>query len=647
MVHKYSFGNPFDTGAVIIQVHTAHDPLPPYLDMSSDCLTITAALDADDIIYGLGENMGGINKRGKIYVSNCTDDPNHTEDRKSLYAAHNFFIKDGVSKWGMFVDYPATVTFDIGFTDKDVLTVSVEEADYNLYIIEGEDVPSIIKEFRTIIGKSYIPPFWAFGYQQSRWGYKSKDDIREIVRAYRDNKLPLDAVYMDIDYMERFKDFTINEETFPDFADFVHEMQSDNIHLVPIMDAGVKIESGYPVYEEGVKNNYFCKDEDGNDFVVGVWPGRVHMPDFLNPESRKWFGSKYKFLLDFGIDGFWNDMNEPALFYSEKRLNGFLGKMDEYKEHEFDMWKLWEFQGTVNSFANNPEDYKSFYHNVGGQQIRHDRVHNLYGFNMTRAAAEAFKELAPDRDILLFSRSSYIGMHRYGGMWTGDNASWWSHIELLMHMLPGLNMCGFMYVGGDTGGFGCDVSEDLMMRFLELSIFTPLLRNHSALGTREQELFRFKDIDSFRGILQVRYGLIPYLYNEFVKAVCDNKLFFTPLGIAFPNDKTARHIEDQLMVGENIMIAPVYKQNAIGRYVYLPEDMTMVRFRSLADRDVSKLSKGHHYIDLALNEVAVFTRSGRVLPVGCEAQNITEVSRDNFTYYGDGEPQIYNFYGNL
>lgn len=633
MIKKYRFGKPINTEATVMELPDNIHDFPDNINLSQDKTQLSFTLKADDVVYGLGENMGGINKRGRKYISNCTDDPNQTESRHSLYAAHNFILVDGTTRFGLFVDYPSIVTFDIGFTDKDELTITIDDANYDLYIVEGNDDLSIIKEFRALIGESYIPPKWAFGYGQSRWGYASEDDIRDVVDNYRKNHLPIDSVYMDIDYMERYKDFTLNASTFPDFSDFVYEMKSQNIHLVPIIDAGVKIESGYDVYEEGVKNNFFCKDENGEDFTVAVWPGRCHMPDFLNPEARNWFGSKYERLINCGIDGFWNDMNEPALFYSEKNLKKTFAKIAEYADKDLTLSELWEMQGTVNSLANNEEDYKSFYHNVNGEKIRHDKVHNLYGYNMTRAASDAFKEICPDKKILMFSRSSYIGMHRYAGIWTGDNASWWSHVELLMHQLPGLNMCGFMYCGADTGGFGYDTNEELLMRFLELSIFTPLLRNHAALGTRDQEIYRFKDIDGFRNILQLRYGLIPYLYDEYEKAVNNNTLLFTPLGIAFPDNKIARHVEDQLMVGESIMIAPVYKPNQTGRYVYLPEDMTLVRFRSLSDYDVVAYKEGHHYVDAAVDEVLIFIRKDHQLYVGKAAENITEVSTSDFTIF--------------
>lgn len=645
MITKYTFGSPFRTEAVIADIPACTQALPETVGISKDSRTLTINLAPDDIVYGLGENIGGINKRGRKYISNCTDDPNQTESRHSLYAAHNFAVIDGENIcMGLFIDYPSIVTFDIAFTDKDVMTIEVDEADYDLYIIEGKSPLEIIGEFRKIIGESYIAPKWAFGYIQSRWGYMNEEDVREVVSGHRDNHLPLDGICMDIDYMTRYEDFTINEERFPDFADFVAEMKRDNIHLIPIIDAGVKIEDGYEIYEEGVKNNYFCKDADGNDFVAAVWPGRVHMPDFLNPEARKWFGEHYACLTDIGIDGFWNDMNEPALFYSDKSLKAVFEKLHEYYGKDIDLQDLWDFQGMVTSLANNPEDYRSFYHNVDGKMVRHDKVHNLYGYNMTRSASEAFDKIAPGRRILMFSRSSYIGMHRYGGIWTGDNASWWSHIELIMHQLPALNMCGFLYCGADTGGFGADATEELLMRFIEMSMFTPLMRNHAALGTRLQEIYQFKDIDSFRNLLNLRYSLIPYLYSEYIKAVKNGTLLFTPIGMIYRKDREARLVEDQLFVGESIMIAPVYKENARGRYVYLPEDMLMLRFRSPIDYDEEMMSAGHHYVSVDVNEVLIWVRKNHALILGKGAESTADISHDNFNVIKCGDVSSYIYF---
>ena len=503
MIRKFIYGTPFNTEAVTTEIPCS-DGVPAYGTVSTsgspdsgDGFSFTYTMDKDDIVYGLGETNRGINKRGWLYTSDCTDDPNHTEDKHSLYGAHNFVIISGKETFGLFFDYPGKLTFDIGYTRQDTMRVSCENADLALYVIEGESAYDIVKQFRKIIGRSYIPPKFAFGFGQSRWGYKTKDDFRAVAENYRENHLPLDMIYMDIDYMEAYKDFTLNKD-FDDFPAFVRELKDQHVRLVPIIDAGVKVEDGYDVYEEGVKNRYFCQREDGSDFVAAVWPGDTHFPDVLNPEARRWFGDKYRFLTDQGIEGFWNDMNEPAIFHSAEGLAEakemaakFAGSgaanWDGSLKSEDDAVSVGQLGDKLRSLSNSPEDYARFYHNVNGKRIRHDKVHNLFGFNMTRAAGEAFDRIDPDKRFLMFSRSSYIGMHRYGGIWTGDNMAWWSHILLCLKMMPSLNMCGFLYTGCDLGGFGADTTRDLLLRFLGLGIFTPLIRNHAAVGTREQE----------------------------------------------------------------------------------------------------------------------------------------------------------------
>lgn len=254
-------------------------------------------------------------------------------------------------------------------------------------MIDGENAYDIVRQFRGIIGQSYIPPKFAFGFGQSRWGYKTPEDFYKVAEEHRKHHVPLDMIYMDIDYMDHYKDFTINEEVFPDFGAFVKEMKAKGIHLIPIIDAGVKIEEGYEIYEEGTANNYFCKQSDGSNFEAAVWPGMTHFPDFLNPDARKWFGDKYKILLDYGIDGFWNDMNEPAIFYSkdgETRLKSLLSAMVS-GESQIPLMAVGYIGQAV---KNSAEDYASFYHNVNGSIICHSKVHNLYGFHMTKAAVK-------------------------------------------------------------------------------------------------------------------------------------------------------------------------------------------------------------------------------------------------------------------
>lgn len=645
MIRRYVYGNVLETEAVLEKPEKEQGQLP-YFTVNEQEMSFSYPMDAEDRVYGLGENVRGINKRGWIYESKCSDEPEHKEDRRSLYGAHNFLVLDGKEQFGIFVDYPGILTFDVGYTKHNELKITASDWNLDVYLITGTDVKDIVKQFRHMVGRSYIAPLWAFGYGQSRWSYMNEDEVREVVKRHRELGIPLDSVYLDIDYMERYKDFTLNDETFPEFAKFNEEMKEQNIHLVPIIDAGVKQEEGYDVYEEGLEKGYFCTQEDGSPFVAAVWPGKALFPDMLNKEARDWFGNQYKFLLDQGVEGFWNDMNEPAIFYTEDRLKDVLEKLGTFKGQNLDLDRFWEFTGLVSGLSNNVEDYKMFYHNINGEKVRHDRVHNLFGYNMTRAAGEAFERLEPDKRILMFSRSSYVGMHRYGGIWQGDNKSWWSHILLNLKMMPSLNMCGFLYTGADLGGFGSDTTEDLVLRWLALGIFTPLMRNHSALGTRVQEAYRFEDMEGFRHIIGLRYHFLPYLYSEYMKAVLRDEMMFRPLAFDYPEDRHAVKVEDQLLLGDGLMIAPVYEQNAEGRYVYLPEKMKMVRFKKGGIMEEEVLEAGHHYVEVGLTDVVVFVRPNHLIPMSTGGQCVADVDFENLQYLSfveEGEA-VYEYY---
>lgn len=632
MIKKYVYGTPFPTDAVVLDVQPSTDALPFFETDQQG--TFTYSLSENDIVYGLGEQIRGINKRGWQYVSWNYDNPNHHEDARSLYGAHNFIIIHGAVTFGAFFDFAGKMEFDIGYTKRSVMQIHAASNNLTVYIITGESEKDIVKQFRKMVGRSYIPPFWAFGYGQSRWGYKTEEDIRTVAKQYQDAGIPLDSIYLDIDYMERYKDFTVDTERFPNLKGLAAEMKEQGIHLVPIIDAGVKIEDGYDVYEEGVQNNYFCKNAEGGDFVGAVWPGRVHFPDFLQPKARDWFGKKYAVLTEQGIDGFWNDMNEPAIFYTEDRLADTCAEIEKLTAGNMGIQEYFAFTGMVAGLNGNIGDYDKFYHNVDGKMVKHSEVHNLYGMNMTRSAFEALQEISPEKRTLFFSRSSYIGAHRYGGIWQGDNKSWWSHILQSMQQLPALNMAGFLFTGSDTGGFGCDTTEDLMIRWLQYSLFTPLFRNHSADGTREQELYQFSNVEAAGKMIQIRYSLIPYLYSEFLKAALNDEMMFKPLSFDFPDDAMAEQVEDQLLLGNELMIAPIYKQNAQGRYVYLPEEMMLVRMHSSKDYTTEILPKGHHYVSVGLDELVFFIRNQKAIPFAESAKNTAKTDYNTIQLLG-------------
>ena len=648
MIQRFSFGHPFPTQSVVLSLPAESGPIP-FLTPDGSGWQLTLSEQA--AVYGLGEMPRGINKRGWHYIANNTDESRHSEDKLSFYGAHNFLlVRDGSTCFGLFVDFPGKVYYDIGYSRHDLLSFHTETPDYDLYLLSGGNENAICKEFRTLIGRSYIPPKWAFGLAQSRWGYKTEEDVREVARQYKEHDLPLDMICMDIEYMQDYADFTVNKERFPDLTKLSADLKAQGIRLVPIIDAGVRVDPNDSTCTEGLEKGYFCKKADGTPFVAAVWPGKAYFADFLRPEVREWFGHKYKALTDCGIEGFWNDMNEPSLFYSPERLRAFLDDMaalrekDNIEQEEFFPRVVGGAMGLMNS----PADYASFYHEADGRKVRHDQVHNLYGGSMTRAAGEAFADLRPGQRTLLYSRSSFIGSHRYGGIWLGDNNSSWAQLLANIQMMPSVQMCGFLYSGADLCGFSSDTTPDLALRWLEFGLLTPLMRNHSAVGTRMQEYYRFPEVlPAVRNMIRLRYALLPYLYSEFMKAALENISYFRPLAFDYPDDPDAREVEDQLLLGEGLMAAPVYVQNAHGRHVYLPEPMKLLRLRAVDDYDEEILPAGHHYIRCALDEMLLFIRPGHIIPVAQPANNTAELDDASLTLWSflpNGESAEYRMY---
>jgi len=624
MVKRYSIGSVFKSESVIEDIEVSSG-LADIFMLDEEKKEVSLKLLDDELVYGLGESVRGINKRGWKYLSNNVDIPIHLEQTMALYGSHNFLLLFGSGRnLGIFIDYPGYLNYDIGFSKRNELTLTFTDLDVDFYIIEEDSALGVVKRFRKLIGKSYEPPLWGLGYSQSRWSYNNEQEVLDLVKTFKENNIPVDAIYLDIDHMERFKDFTVNKQRFPDLKALSNKLKKEeNIHLVPAVDACVKVEEGYDVYEEGVKNNYFCKKENGENFLAHVWPGRAHFPDVLNDRARKWFGKQFSKLLEQDVDGFWIDMNEPSIFYTEERVKEIYQKFEEIKDKDLGGGYFAEIQDMVGTVQNRPADYEMFYHETNQGKIRHDKIHNLYGYYLLRGATEHFKEIGRD-DILLFGRSSHIGMHRYGGIWTGDNHSWWSHIPLIMHQLVNLNICGFLYVGCDTGGFASDCSQDLLMRWLGISLFTPLFRNHSAIYTRRQEPTAFEDNKSFSDLISLRYAFLPYIYETYKKAVNEDTLYFYPLSFIY-DDERSKEVEDQLFVGQSIMITPIYKQNAKGRHVYLPEDMLLLRFRSYDDYDKEEYKAGDYYVSAKENEILVFLRKGHSLALAKPARNTSEV----------------------
>ena len=620
MIVKTIYGTPIDTEAIVIPVECA--ALSPSIrTFSKNKLRyFMQKLEAGDRVYGLGEHIGHLNRRGKTYISYNCDNPGQNADTVSVYSSHNFLVIDGTAPLGIFADASSRVIFDVGDSQPDELIITSPE-DVILYQISGENVMDILHQFLSAIGRPYIPPRWAFGYGQSRWGYPTSDHIREVARKHEENQFPLDYICLDLLHMEDHMNFTINQKTYPDFKEMTAWLKERNIHAVPIVDAGVKEKPGYSLYDSGKKQDAFCKDAEGQPFTGYVWTGKTHFPDFFRSDVREWFGKQYQFYTDMGIDGFWNDMNEPSIFFTKKSV---LSLRADRLPGEDD-----RFQKGVRL-----RDYKSFYHTIGSETVVHHDVHNLYGSLMTRSSAEQLDKLLPDR-YLLFSRSSYIGAHRYGGIWTGDNRSKWEDLNILVRQIPSLHMCGFLFCGSDIGGFIGNANRELLLRWLEFSVFTPLMRNHTARFTRNQECYRYPGADDFRNVLTLRYRLLPYLYSEFVKAALRAAPMIRPLVFDYPDDSKAADVEDQLLVGDSIMISPILQKGTSRREVYLPEPMLEVSCQK-GKIKTARRTEGSHEIRSVPGQVIFFVRSGKLLPLARPCLNTTQLDIDSLQFLGDG-----------
>ena len=621
-VTGYIFGSPVKIGIVLGDKTFQEEPQKVQVTHRGGHGFIHFDLSKRDRVYGLGVNLGGINKRGRRYVSYCTDDPLHHEDKTTLYGAHNFFIvEDDDVSTGYFIDFPSKITYDVGFRRMDEFDIEIFGEDFAVYVVEGKSLKDIVVNFHKIIGKPYVPPKWGFGFFQSRWGYETQDDVLNVYKTFRGNDIPLEGIYLDLDYMEDFKDFSVSEKRFGDFKKLSDTLKEEGVRLIPIIDAGIKIEEGYDIYEEGIKGGYFVEDEEGKPYVAAVWPGKVHFPDFLKEEVREWFGDKYKFLTDLGIEGVWNDMNEPAIFYDEKSLTEAVDTAIAAKGKNLGVFAFFDLKDKFQNMGNRDEYYRRFFHEVEGKRYTNEELHNLYGYYMTKSASLGLKKNLKKRFILI-SRASSIGMHKYGGIWTGDNSSWWSHLELNLKMLPSLNMSGFYYVGADTGGFGGNSNGQLLTRWMQLSIFTPLLRNHSAIGCVNQEPYAFGErvMDYNRELIKDRYMLIPYLYSEYLKNWEKGGLMFTPLSFEFRGEE-ALNAEDQLLMGNEIMLTPVYKPNARGRYVFLPDKMAEVTFGTKGVA-MKVEEQGLRNLAYELDELKFFLRRNRLFPYVRPSANV-------------------------
>lgn len=554
---------------------------------------VVKSLDDDEQFYGLGDKTGYLNKRGYEYDNWNYDEPRpHIESFTHLYKSIPvmFGLKNG-HPYGLFFDNTYRSHFDMGKESPNYYYYSAVDGNLNYYILGGTSLKAVISNYTYLTGRVPLPQKWMLGYQQSRWGYSmSQERVQEIVDKFAEYHLPLEAIHFDIDYMVGYRVFTWDTDKFKHPKQFLNDLKSKGVRVIPILDPGVKQDDNYDIYQEGLKKGYFAKNPDGSVYINRVWPGKSAFPDFGNPDVRTWWGQHCKFLLDTGAAGIWIDMNEPATFD-----------------------------------GNMPEDVVM---TDEDQQSNLKQLNNVYGHNMARATYDGIKSATGKRPYVI-TRAAYAGTQKYSTIWTGDNQSLWPHLQMMIPQLSNLGLSGFSFAGTDIGGFSADTTPELLTRWIEAAIFSPLLRNHSALQVRDQEPWVFGEqvLSIYRKYLHLRYHFIPYLYDCFAQETKDGLPVLRPLVLNYDDDANVRNLNDEYMVGDRILVAPIVQQGQTVRSVYLPQGDWLDLWSG-----VQYGGKNNIIVEAPIDKLPVFIKMNSILPWGQFVEHISEQPDETMTF---------------
>ncbi|MGK7874378.1 MAG: glycoside hydrolase family 31 protein [Xenococcaceae cyanobacterium] len=559
-------------------------------------------IETDEHFYGFGERTGLLDQLGKIRTNWTVDAYGYSSATDNLYQAIPFFmvLRPDVG-YGIFFNTTFWSRFDIGVEKPDVCRLETRDGELDYYIIYGPEPAHILHTYTELIGSMTLPPKWSLGYQQCRFSYDSEAVVRQLISEFRQRRIPCDVIYLDIDYMRGYRVFTWDPARFPNPGQLLSDLAQDGFKTVTIIDPGVKYDpdGNYHVYDQGLEREYFVRQSDGKLFYGYIWPDKAVFPDFLRPDVRFWWGDLHQSLIDVGIAGIWNDMNEPAI------------KERPISDRSQDIWfPLDAPQGSP------------------GERTTHGEVHNLYGLMMSRACCEGLERLRPTERSFVLTRSGYAGIQRWSAVWTGDNQSLWEHLEMSLPMLCNLGLSGVAFVGCDIGGFAGNATGELLARWMQVGMLYPLMRCHSAKGSAYQEPWAFGDrVEQIcRDYIQLRYRLLPYLYTLFWEAATTGAPILRPLLYHFPNDPQTYTLYDQVLLGPFLMAAPVYRPGVEYRAVYLPEGVWYDWWSG------QRYEGPTHILARApLERMPLYARAGAIIPMAPVMQYVEERPLDQLT----------------
>lgn len=559
---------------------TAEWKMRPAFSTEDNQSVATIALEEGVDLYGTGEVCGPLRRNGEeVRFWNKDNYGYLSENGRRNYQSHPWVLgvrRDG-SAFGVMADNTWRGSLR---TDDTSICFKSEGPAFRVVIIEAESPAAVMRELGRLTGTMELPPLWTLGHHQCRYSYNPDSRVKEIADSLRLRRIPTDVIWMDIDYMDQFKVFTFDPKQFPDpkgLNDYLHNLQFKSVYMI---DPGVKAESGYFVCDQGTAGDYWVKDKEGNSFVGRVWPGNCHFPDFTRPEVRLWWATLYQNYMATGIDGVWNDMNEPSVF------EGVDGSMPATNLHR------------------------------GGDGIpagSHLRYHNVYGYYMVKASREGILLANPSKRPFVLSRSNFLGGQRYAATWTGDNMACWDHLQLSIPMTLNLSLSGQPFNGPDLGGFGADTDAELLAHWVATDVYFPFVRNHAAKGTIQQEPWSFgtKVEDVYRTAVERRYRLLPYVYTLFEEAATDGQPVMRPAFWADLKDLNLRAEQQAFMLGNDLYVIPRWAKEAA-----LPKgDWDPLQLEEKDDRYQAILCQ----------------RAGSIIPMANLYQNTVDYRTDSLT----------------
>ncbi len=551
-------------------------------------------LRPEEKFFGLGEKTGSLNKRGNFYSMWNSDVPGYRTNQDPLYQSHPFFMGlTGSGAYGIFFDNSYRSHFNLGASNDRFYSFGAEGGELDYYFLAGPTPRDVLRRYTELVGRMPLPPLWALGYQQCRWSYYPEAEVRRITRTFREKQIPCDVIYLDIHYMDGYRVFTWNPQRFRHPKRLLSDLEAEGFKVVTIIDPGVKDDPGYKVDRSGLQGGHFVKYPDGKVYRGQVWPGWSHFPDFTRPATRTWWGNWFRDMLQVGVDGFWLDMNEPSVW--GQAFPDLVQFDDE------------------------------------GHRASHKKIHNVYGLEMARATYEGLLRIRPNERPFLLTRAGFSGVHRYAAVWTGDNVASFQHLELGIVMCQNMSVSEIPFVGTDVGGFAGTPTPELFARWIEFGAFTPFFRTHTSYNTPSQEPWSFgDDVEAIsRRYISLRYRLLPYTYTAFFQTYRSGVPVMRPLFLDYWADPQSLSWTGQreYFWGDDLLVAPVFRQGAKFREVYLPEGRWFGFWNSRKYSGRQSVT-----VKTPLDVLPLFVRAGAMLPSRRTIQYVGEAPLDTLIW---------------